>query len=62
MLVVPLFTRVGVDEVDNASFSKRKKKEILLLVDYLINCLKHIVVRFCRKRLFGDFEFYLIDL
>lgn len=32
LFVVPLFTRVGVDEVDKGSFSKRKKKELSLFL------------------------------
>ena len=59
MYVVPLFSRVGVDEVDKASFSKGRKKELLQVAGYLIHFLKHVFVLFLRKRLFGDtFEFY----
>lgn len=59
MYVVPLFSRVGVDEVDKASFSKGRKKELLQVAGYLIHFLKQVFVLFLRKRLFGDtFEFY----
>ena len=54
MYVVPLFSRLGVDEVDKASFSKGRKKELLQVADYLIHFLKHVFVLFLRKRLFGD--------
>lgn len=59
MYVVPLFSRVGVNEVDKASFSNGRKKELLQVADYLIHFLKHAFVLFLRKPLFSDtFEFY----